>query len=268
MATIDLGKIAFVNKGTYNNSTTYEKNDLVQFTDGGLLSTYLYIDSTAQSGQAPSSSGTAGSRWVYFAKGGAAGTDLTTTLTTQGDLVYRDGSGLQRLGAGTSGQVLQTGGTGANPSWVDASGGAFAQFQYRTVISNEYTNSNSGAYVEATNHYVDITPSSNSASTKILVNLIPHVYYERGSTDVGFQYEIHRTVGGTTTTLLTSSSVQFYYNGSNNIRFPSPIWYMDTPQTTSSVRYSFRFKNPHGSSPIYVGGGGSIQNHHMAWELN
>jgi hypothetical protein len=32
-------------------------------------------------------------------------------------LVYRDGSGLQRLGAGTSGQVLQTNGTGANPSW-------------------------------------------------------------------------------------------------------------------------------------------------------
>ena len=47
MATIDLGRLGFVNKGTYNNSTTYEKNDLVQFTDGGILS-YLYIDSTAQ----------------------------------------------------------------------------------------------------------------------------------------------------------------------------------------------------------------------------
>jgi hypothetical protein len=33
---------------------------------------------------------------------GTNGTDLGTTLTTQGDLVYRDGSGLQRLGAGTS----------------------------------------------------------------------------------------------------------------------------------------------------------------------
>jgi hypothetical protein len=48
---------------------------------------------------------------------GTDGTDLTSTLTTQGDIVYRDGSGLQRLGAGTSGQVLQTNGTGANPSW-------------------------------------------------------------------------------------------------------------------------------------------------------
>ena len=29
MATIDLVKLGFVNKGTYNNSTTYEKNELV-----------------------------------------------------------------------------------------------------------------------------------------------------------------------------------------------------------------------------------------------
>lgn len=47
-------------------------------------------------------------------------TDLTSIagLTfSQGDLIYRDGSGLQRLAAGTSGQVLKTGGAGANPSW-------------------------------------------------------------------------------------------------------------------------------------------------------
>jgi hypothetical protein len=48
---------------------------------------------------------------------GTDGTDLTSTLTTQGDIVYRDGSGLARLGYGTAGQVLQTGGSGANPSW-------------------------------------------------------------------------------------------------------------------------------------------------------
>ena len=30
---------------------------------------------------------------------GTDGTDLTSTLTTQGDIVYRDGSGLARLAA-------------------------------------------------------------------------------------------------------------------------------------------------------------------------
>ena len=89
MATIDLGRLGFVNKGTYNNSTTYEKNDLVQFTDGGILSTYLYIDSTAQSGQAPSSSGTVGSRWVFFAKG------VTDSLggISNNNIVIKDNSG-------------------------------------------------------------------------------------------------------------------------------------------------------------------------------
>ena len=48
---------------------------------------------------------------------GSDGTDLTSTLTTQGDIVYRDASGLARLGAGTSGQFLKTQGTGANPVW-------------------------------------------------------------------------------------------------------------------------------------------------------
>lgn len=36
----------------------------------------------------------------------------------QGDLLYRSSSGWARLAAGTAGQVLQTGGSGANPSWV------------------------------------------------------------------------------------------------------------------------------------------------------
>jgi len=44
------------------------------------------------------------------------------TLSTQGDLLYRDGSGLARLAAGTAGQRLRTGGAGANPSWADLLG--------------------------------------------------------------------------------------------------------------------------------------------------
>ena len=54
---------------------------------------------------------------------GTDGTDFGTILTTQGDIVYRDASGIARLGAGTAGQILQSGGTGANVSWTDVSGG-------------------------------------------------------------------------------------------------------------------------------------------------
>jgi hypothetical protein len=118
MATIDLGKLGFVNKGTYNNSTTYEKNDLVQFTDGGILSTYLYIDNSAQSGQAPSSSGTAGSRWVYFAKGVAdslasAGNNKVIVTNASGQVTpLAIGSASQALKVNSSANGFEFGETG------------------------------------------------------------------------------------------------------------------------------------------------------------
>lgn len=39
----------------------------------------------------------------------------------QGDIMYRDASAWARLGAGTSGKVLRTQGSGANPTWGNAS---------------------------------------------------------------------------------------------------------------------------------------------------
>ena len=119
MATIDLGKIKFNWKGTYAGGTAYVVDDVVSYNGSSyicILASTGNLPTNATYWEQMSSAGTNGTN-------GADGTDLGTTLTTQGDIVYRDGSGLARLGAGTSGQVLQTGGTGANPSWVDSSGG-------------------------------------------------------------------------------------------------------------------------------------------------
>ena len=104
MSTLDLGKIKLVWRGAYDNSTAYTPDDVVS--SGG--SSYICI--LASTGNAVSNS----TYWNLLAQGG---TDVGTTLTTQGDILYRDGSGLQRLAAGTSGQVLQSGGSNANPSW-------------------------------------------------------------------------------------------------------------------------------------------------------
>ncbi len=46
----------------------------------------------------------------------------TTDTLEQGDILYYDGSAWRKLAPGTAGQLLQTGGSGANPSWVSASG--------------------------------------------------------------------------------------------------------------------------------------------------
>ena len=46
MATIDLGKIKQVFRGTYDNSTAYVPDDLVVFTDGSVTSTYICTTAT------------------------------------------------------------------------------------------------------------------------------------------------------------------------------------------------------------------------------
>ena len=112
MATVNLGRIKPVFRGAYNNSTAYVVDDIV--TD----SNETFICILASTGNATSNA----TYWTKLAAKGADGTDVGTTLTTQGDILYRDGSGLQRLGAGTSGQFLKTQGTGANPVWADSSG--------------------------------------------------------------------------------------------------------------------------------------------------
>lgn len=50
----------------------------------------------------------------------------------QGDLLYRGASEWTRLGAGTSGQYLQTQGSGANPQWASVTGGGSA-FKNRLI---------------------------------------------------------------------------------------------------------------------------------------
>ena len=85
MATLDLGKIKQVWRGTYNNGTAYTVDDLVAYTDGTITSTYICVANST--GNAPSSSGTAHASWNYVAKGvvdplpsqsGQAGKFLTT----------------------------------------------------------------------------------------------------------------------------------------------------------------------------------------------
>ena len=67
MATIDLGKIKQVWRGTYNPSTAYTPDDLVEYTDGGVTSTYICVANTQNN--APSTGGTAHVSWNYVAKG-------------------------------------------------------------------------------------------------------------------------------------------------------------------------------------------------------
>ena len=70
MATIDLGKVALVWKGTYAAGTTYESKDVVQFTDSGEVSSYIYVNASGASGQTPSTGGTVNTTYWNKMAGG------------------------------------------------------------------------------------------------------------------------------------------------------------------------------------------------------
>jgi hypothetical protein len=116
--TINLGAIKFNWKGAYNSSTTYAVDDVVS--SGG--NSYVCIQ--AHSNQAV---GNATAYWNIMSSAGTNGTngtngtDVGTTITTQGDILYRDGSGLQRLPKGTASQALIMNSGATAPEWGNLS---------------------------------------------------------------------------------------------------------------------------------------------------
>ena len=155
MATLNLGRIKPVFQGAYNGSTAYVVDDIVTFGD----ETFICIQ--ASTGNATSNA----SYWTKLAAKGTDGTDVGTTLTTQGDILYRDGSGLQRLAAGTSGQFLKTQGSGANPQWSTVSTGAYSIAQFTSMNLQQETHAGSAttAYrISSGSGSLQVTPDATT----------------------------------------------------------------------------------------------------------
>ena len=112
MATVNLGNIKFNWKGTYNAGTAYAIDDVVSYNG----SSYVCIQATT--GNLP----TVTAYWDTMSQKGTDADLLNIASTAQGDIYYNNGSAIARLAPGTANQVLQTGGTSANPSWTTVSG--------------------------------------------------------------------------------------------------------------------------------------------------
>jgi|TARA_B100001094_G_scaffold214402_1_gene208477 hypothetical protein len=222
MATINLGAIKFNWKGAYNNSTAYAVDDVVS--SGG--SSYVCI--LASTGNAVSN----GTYWQVMAEGG----DVATVLTAQGDILYRDGSGLQKLAAGTSGQALVTGGAGANPSWGTVSGGML-QTSFNTnstSVSQGSTNYSSGVIVNG-----QITPSS--ATSRVLIFVQAYGGFNNGtSASRDNDYRILRSISGSDTEIFETKDLVEFVNGSNNLPLTPGFSIKDHPNTTSQVTYTLQ----------------------------
>ena len=129
MPTIDLGKIKLKWRGTYAGGTAYVPDDVVEYTDGAVTSSYICV--TASTGNAPSSGGSAHSSWNYMAKGQAA-----SPTTTRGDLIVRGVSADERLAIGAAGKVLKV-----NSSANGLEYGTGFAGDYYLAYANQYNHS-------------------------------------------------------------------------------------------------------------------------------
>ena len=206
MATIDLGKIKQVFRGTYNNATAYAVDDLVVFTDGSVTSTY--ICTTASTGNNPSSGGTAHANWAFVAKGQA-----TSPTTTQGDIIVRGASADTRLAIGTAGKALKVNASANGLEYGTA--GRILQLvtnEKSDVVSISGQN-NGSSFADLTGINVTITPTV--ASSKILVQCcLGKVGHSSNSTGVRFTRSV---AGGSATVIKVNTDLGSRKAVSSNI---------------------------------------------------
>jgi len=230
MATVNLGRIKPIFKGAYAGGTAYVVDDIV--TSGN--ETFICI--LASTGNATSNA----TYWTKLAsKGvdGTNGTDLTSTLTTQGDVVYRDGSGLQRLAKPASNKMLQNT-SGGVLSWETPSGGKVLQV-VSTHITAQYSSSSS-AFVSLGLPVFTITPSATSSKILLMAKF-------SGSCQNWVMLKFKRDIGGGgyadfgLPSTATGNQSNAHFGGLHSKAssdFAEVGWdYLDSPSTVSAVSY-------------------------------
>jgi len=239
MATINLGAIKFNWKGAYNSSTSYAVDDVVS--SGG--NSYVCIQ--AHSNQAV---GDATAYWNIMSSAGTNGTDLTSTLSTRGDIVYKGASALERLPKGTAGYYLKQGAN--DPEWGAISGGGVLQAVHN--YSSTPVNTSSNSYV-ATNNSVTITPTASNS--KIYGVLSGQIAVNSSSTDPWIFIKVQRSIGGGAYGDIISNWYRRYAPSAGatiaileDVNFN----FIDAPATTSAVVYKVYFHG--GGTSVWYGG--------------
>ena len=243
MATIDLGKIKLVWKGTYAAGTAYTPDDVVEYTDTGITSSYICTANST--GNAPSSGGTAHGSWAYMAKGTTG-----TPTTTRGDIIYRGASADARLAKGSSGQVLTMGAN--DPSWAAAAGGGKVLQVKQSYTNNEYQVNCGTTPTNWSNLNTSITPTS--ASSRIIVHVTFGCCQFYVHSALGYGRIVYDKNNGTTwdyadsepygaNAVAGSAKMQWSVNleGSDWEAYPVSFCAIYHPNQTSAVNYGVQF---------------------------
>lgn len=242
MATVNLGRIKPVFRGAYNNSTAYVIDDIV--TSGN--ETFIAIAATQ--GNATSDA----SKWTKLAAKGVDGTDIGTTLTTQGDILFRDGSGLQRLAIGTAGQILKVNSGATALEYGADEGGKILQ-----VVHSKNSN---GTTISAQNSFTDVSGSSISITPTATSSKILHIWNTGayGSDNSGmFTFQVFRD----------STEIRKVGLGAHNLNNEgstsgATTITLDEPSTTSQITYKIKGAKSGSGNPLYVNQQSNLNGQH------
>ena len=222
MATIDLGKIKLVWRGTYNNSTAYVVDDIVEFTDSGITSTYICVANST--GNNPSSSGTAHASWNYMAKG------VVDPIPTQ---------------SGNSGKFLKTNGSALSfDNVTQAIKSVHSKIDGgRHSVNTQVTDNNWGNMTSWSQMEITVTPDSASSKFHITGALMMHHYgsytghvvvtYTHGGTE----YAVVANSDGTRKRTIKGEA---HGDSGSDMQSGLPLDLIAEPNTTNQIVFKLR----------------------------
>ncbi len=235
MATIDIGKIKPVFKGTYDNSTAYVLDDIVYYNGSS------YVAKTSTTGNLPTDT----TKWNIYASGSGGIWSSTLGIGTAGQVVKVNSGGTAlEFGTDAGGSVLAVshkiyGGTNEINTQNRES-------DFGNIVSNSY---------EISQLTITMTPSSTSSKFLWGMNLQAC----RDGSHVGIGWLTYQVAGGTEYAVASSGTrgVTFRYDddsvGTTNAGNPSIAHQvMIAPNTTSAVTFRIRIANASSSYPFYI----------------
>ena len=206
---------------------------------------------------------------------------VSTTLTTQSDLLYRDGSGLQRLAKGTAGKALVMNSGATAPEWGDVGGGTVLRVFTKSWFGGTSIAGTSSSWRQINNYNTEsITPLS--ASSKFVIQWSISGY---ANDDHHFFKIVRRASNGSDTNIGLSGSGlandndygdtgSLIYGRMTNSTPLKTFQIYDAPNTTSAFTYQL-LNQAHGQTFYFGRSGHNISNKQYAsqnacivWELD
>ena len=234
MATIDIGKIKPVFKGTYDNSTAYVLDDIVYYNGSS------YVAKTSTTGNLPTDT----TKWNVLASGSGGIRDSTLSIGSAGQVVkVNSGGNALEFGTDAGGSILAV-------SHKAYGGTNSINTQNRT---SDFTFT--GNSYEISQLTLSMTPSANTSKFLMQMNL------QASHTDahMGMGWITYQVAGGTEYAITSSGTrgITFRYDAADvatsnagNMSIAHQV--MIAPNTTSAVTFRIRIATPNSTYPWFI----------------